>query len=273
MRHLDLFSGIGGFSLAAEWAWGSDYECVGFVEIDKFCQKVLKKNFPDVPIYDNIFNVKGDEFGTVDLITGGFPCQPFSVAGKQRGKNDERYLWPEMLRICKIVKPQWIIAENVSGILSLDNGKTFEEILLSLENINYWPEVYIIPACSTKAPHRRDRVWIVANSVGKRRTREKSNEIDRCNNNNQRRDTEIFSQYSNSDGLLRREHEAGVRQYNHIKPIHEIFEINETYARNERNTDGVSSRMDRLKSLGNSSVPQVAHEIMKFIKQSQEDLL
>ena len=128
MNHLDLFSGIGGFHLAGEMVW-SDFHTVCHVEIDPFCQKVLKKHWPDVPIHDDIRSYKHD--GTkVALVTGGFPCQPFSQAGRQGGKADDRYLWPEMLRIIREVQPTWIIGENVAGIINME----LDNVLSDLES-------------------------------------------------------------------------------------------------------------------------------------------
>ena len=161
MRLLDLFSGIGGFSLAAKWTWGDELDIVGFCEIDKFCQKVLTKNFLGVPIYDDIKKLKGSQFRSVDIITGGFPCQGFSVAGKRKGKEDDRYLWPEMFRVIQEAKPRWVIGENVTGIIDM----ALDTVLFDLENERYETQTFIIPACSQNAPHKRERVWIVANSV------------------------------------------------------------------------------------------------------------
>ena len=160
MRHLDLFSGIGGFALAARW---SGFETVAFCEIDQYCQKVLAKHWPDVPIYDDIRELgkerlENDGISTdVDFLTGGFPCQPFSVSGKQRGQDDNRHLWPEMLRIISEIRPDWVVGENVSGFvrLALDN------CLAGLESQGYETETFVLPACAVGAPHRRDRVWIV----------------------------------------------------------------------------------------------------------------
>jgi DNA (cytosine-5)-methyltransferase 1 len=116
MKHLDLFSGIGGFALAARWM---NWETVQFVEIDKYCQKVLAKNFPNVPIHGDIKTFSGEPFrGTVDILTGGFPCQPFSHSGLRNGKDDDRYLWPQMLRVIKEVQPHYIVGENVSGLIN-----------------------------------------------------------------------------------------------------------------------------------------------------------
>ena len=161
MRHFDLFSGIGGFALAARWA---GLETVGFCENDKFCGKVLKKHWPDVPLYDDIREINGEQLKndgiTADIITGGFPCQPFSVAGKQRGENDDRYLWPEMLRIIREMEPTWIIGENVRGIVNM----ALDEVLADLESAGYSTTAFVIPACAVNAPHRRDRVWIIAHA-------------------------------------------------------------------------------------------------------------
>lgn len=197
MRHLDLFSGIGGFALAASWVW-PDHEVVAFCEMDKYCQQVLGKHWPGVPIIEDVKEVTveaitnaaiqrlhhekdeqilegtgGREFlplepGTygstenhgiiIDLLTGGFPCQPFSVAGKQRGDKDDRFLWPQMLRVIADTRPRWIIGENVAGIINM----ALDGVLSDLEAEGYtcWPVV--IPACAKNAKHRRDRVWIIA---------------------------------------------------------------------------------------------------------------
>ena len=160
MQLLDLFSGIGGFHLAAEWVWGDELECVGHVEIDPFCQKVLNKHWPGVPIYDDIRKIKGEQFGAVDIITGGFPCQPFSQAGKRKGKADDRFLWPEMLRVIEEVQPRWVLGENVAGIVNME----LDNVLSDLESKGYETQAFIIPACAVDAKHRRDRVWIVGYS-------------------------------------------------------------------------------------------------------------
>lgn len=159
MTHASLFSGIGGFDLAASWM---GWENVFQVEIDKFCTKVLEKNFPNVERYGDIKQFDGTKYaGGIDVLTGGFPCQPFSIAGKRKGKEDDRFLWPEMLRVIGEVKPRWIVGENVTGII----GMALDQVLSSLEDKGYNTETYIIPACALNAPHRRDRVWIVAHSV------------------------------------------------------------------------------------------------------------
>ena len=157
---IDLFAGIGGFSLAGHWA---GWTTVAFVEKEPYCQKVLSKNFSGVPIFGDIRNYKPEQ-NAADIICGGFPCQPFSSAGKRKGKEDDRFLWPEMLRVIREVKPTFVVGENVAGILSMDNGAVFEEICLSLEDEGYAVQSFIVPAQAVGAPHRRDRVWIVGYS-------------------------------------------------------------------------------------------------------------
>ena len=131
-----------------------------FCEIDPFCRKILKQHWPNVPIFDDIRTLSGDDVGPVDLICGGYPCQPFSVAGKQRGKADNRHLWPEYYRLIQEIKPRWIIGENVAGHIKLG----LDDVLFDLEREGYTWESFVIPACAVNAPHRRDRVWIVANA-------------------------------------------------------------------------------------------------------------
>lgn len=160
MTHASLFSGIGGFDLAAEWAgWINVFNC----EIDKFCQKVLRYHFPNAIQYEDI---KSTDFaiyrGGVDVLTGGFPCQPFSLAGKRRGSDDNRYLWPEMLRAIREIQPRWVVGENVLGIVSWSGGMVFEQVCADLEGEGYEVQPFLIPACAVDAPHRRDRVWFVA---------------------------------------------------------------------------------------------------------------
>lgn len=184
MKHLDLFSGIGGFAIAVREVWGAEYECVGFCDNDWFCQQVLKKNFPKTPVFTDIraltntnhTGLEGEKVlrqgrsgnrrgsGTVDLITGGFPCQPFSQAGKRRGTDDDRYLWPEMLRVIREFQPSWVIAENVGGLVTWSDGLVFEQVCSDLEDEGYEVQPLIIPAAAVNAPHRRDRVWFVAHN-------------------------------------------------------------------------------------------------------------
>ena len=169
MNHASLFSGIGGFDLAAHWA---GIENVFACEIDEFCRKVLAKRFPNTTLYKDIKETKFEQYcGTVDIISGGFPCQPFSTAGKRAGTEDNRYLWGEMLRVVREVQPRWVIAENVRGLTNIANGDTFETVCNDLEVSGYEVQSFIIPALSVGAPHKRERVWIIANSNGVRRNK------------------------------------------------------------------------------------------------------
>jgi DNA (cytosine-5)-methyltransferase 1 len=162
ITHGSLFSGIGGFDLAAEWM---GIENIFQVEIDEFCQKVLQKNFPETKKYKDIKEFNGKEYeGKINIISGGFPCQPFSQAGKRKGTDDDRHLFPEMLRVISEVKPDWVIAENVYGLLNIQDGMVFEQVCTELENLEYEVQAFIIPACGKNAPHKRDRLWIIANS-------------------------------------------------------------------------------------------------------------
>ena len=179
MTHLDLCSGIGGFALAArEMGW----ETVAFCEIDPYCKKNLAKNFKDVPIYADLFDFPADEFRGIDIVTAGFPCQPYSLAGQRRGADDDRAIWPKIVEIIGHVKPKWVVCENVAGIRSMvepasnDEMESLQEATLSritrdLESIGYdvprtksgAPIFLGVPACAVEAIHERDRTWIIAN--------------------------------------------------------------------------------------------------------------
>jgi DNA (cytosine-5)-methyltransferase 1 len=162
MKHGSLFSGIGGFDLAAEWmGWENIFHC----EIAEFPRQILKYHFPNSICYEDI---KKTDFtkhrGEIDIISGGFPCQPYSNAGKRRGKEDDRHLWPEMLRVIREVQPRFVVGENVSGLLTWNNGMVFHEIITDLENEGYETQAFFIPACATNAPHQRFRIWFIAHS-------------------------------------------------------------------------------------------------------------
>ena len=165
LKLLDLFSGIGGFSLGLEST--GYFETIGFVEKDEFCQKVLKKNFNNIPIESEVRNVKGDRY-KADIITGGFPCQPFSVAGKRRGTEDDRYLWDETIRVIRECKPRWFIGENVEGIINISEGKVLQQIQKDLEAEGFEVQCVVIPASGIGAWHQRKRVWIIAHSNSNR---------------------------------------------------------------------------------------------------------
>ena len=163
LKHLDLFSGIGGFALGLESTGG--FETVGFCDNEPFAQKVLKKHWPDVPCYEDVRDVGVDTVGYrgVDIITGGFPCQPYSVAGKQ-DPNDNRQLWPEMFRIIKEIRPTYVIGENVRNLISIREGVVFEQVCTDLEGEGYEVQTFVLPASAVNAPHQRYRCWIVAHA-------------------------------------------------------------------------------------------------------------
>ena len=161
MKIVDLFSGIGGFSYAAEQIVGG-FETIAFVERDEYCQKVLRKHWSDVPIYSDIRSFNGKEYKDADIVVGGFPCQPWSVAGAQRGSEDDRDLWHEMVRVIEDIRPRWIIGENVSGFITMSMG--LRRSLIDLESIGYKAIPYLIPAAAVDAKHRRMRCWIVGYS-------------------------------------------------------------------------------------------------------------
>jgi DNA (cytosine-5)-methyltransferase 1 len=165
LKLLDLFSGIGGFSLGLEST--GYFKTIAFVEKDKFCQQVLQKNFKDTPIESEDRNVKGERYAA-DIITGGFPCQPFSVAGKRRGTDDDRYLWDETIRIIRECKPRWFIGENVEGIINIQGGVVLRQVQDDLEKEGFQVQCLVIPASGIGAWHQRKRVWIVAHSNSNR---------------------------------------------------------------------------------------------------------
>jgi len=157
MTQIELFAGIGGFGLAGHWA---GIETVCQVEIDPWCLKRLAKNFPHAHRHADIKTFDGTPWRGVDIVSGGFPCQPFSVAGQRKGKTDDRALWGEMLRVIRTIRPAWVVGENVAGIISME----LDTVLADLEGIGYTCQAFVVPACAVNALHRRDRVWIVAHA-------------------------------------------------------------------------------------------------------------
>ena len=156
MKVLDLFSGIGGFSLGLEWAGMST---VAFCERDPYCTTILNKHWPDTPVHNDVRNLDGKDYAdSIDLVCGGFPCQPFSVAGKRKGTDDDRHLWPEMLRIIQEAKPRWVIGENVFGLINM----ALDDVQADLEREHYEVRKFVLPAVAVDAHHRRDRIFIIA---------------------------------------------------------------------------------------------------------------
>ncbi len=320
--HLDLFSGIGGFALAARWA---GIETVQFVEYEPYAQKVLAKNFPGVPIAGDIYEFDATKFLGVGLVTGGFPCQPFSVAGKQLGAEDDRAIWPQMLRVIREARPTWVIGENVTGIITME----LDNVLSDLEREGYTTQTLVIPAASVDAKHRRDRCWIIAHTTGTRKTggegvQTRFGASEDVSNSISNREIGNKSEYREGCGFESRSEDVsnssgnrweqmpdriiskrvGIREQIHEQKRdpncpQETYvpnsNSNEYFIKREsrqgrvpqqscrsnlrtrqdepccwptepgvgRVANGVPSRVDRLKGLGNAIVPQVAYEIIR----------
>jgi DNA (cytosine-5)-methyltransferase 1 len=269
MRHGSLFSGIGGFDLAAEWmGWENVFHC----ERDAYCRKILKHYWPDAISYEDITKTDFSiHRGRIDILTGGFPCQPFSVAGKRKGKEDARYLWPEMLRAIREIQPCFIVGENVGGLVNWSRGMVFEQVQADLETEGYESAAFILPACAVNAPHRRDRIWFIAHAKDFQRHSERE-EIQ------QRRTRGEAWSGVNGNGLqgiianteqrrckeCRRETVSEI-SYNSFQE--EWLQVEPLLC---RGNDGLSNWMDRIKALGNAIVPQVAYEIFKAIEKTEK---
>lgn len=285
MRHLDLFAGIGGFSLAARMA---GWETVAHCEINPYCQQVLHKHFPNAKLHADIKELDGTQYrGTVDIITGGFPCQPYSSAGKRLGKDDERHLWPENRRVYREVAPSWIVGENVLGLVNWNGGLVFEEVQADLESDGYEVMPYILPAAGVGAPHRRNRVWFVAYSYSNDARRRRHGQAGPAATKSKReaREQRIRAEFERvgEEGVIadpkefiKREQADKVNSIANERGTWPIFgSSNEYNPWDEFPTqsgvcggdDGISNRMERLKALGNAIVPQVAYQIFKAINQ------
>ena len=243
LKLLDLFSGIGGFSLGLEST--GYFETIAFVEKDKFCQQVLKKNFKNIPIESEVRNVKGENYKNTDVITAGFPCQPFSYAGRRKGTMDDRYLWDETIRIIKEVRPRWFVGENTDGLIAIQKGMVLKQVQTDLEKAGFEVQCFVIPASAVNAWHNRKRVWIIANSEHNGLHCEKRNET-------------IESSDQSKEWIFIRD--------NWKKNKSEFLRIN----------DGLSSRVDRyrkerIKALGNSIVPLIARQLGLTIMRVEQD--
>jgi DNA (cytosine-5)-methyltransferase 1 len=242
MKALSLFSGIGGIDLASEWA---GIETVAFCEREPFCQKVLKKHWPNTPIYDDVCTLtkerlEADGIGAIDLIHGGYPCQPFSHAGRREGENDERHLWPEYFRLIQELRPRWIVGENVVGHITLG----IDSVLFDLEGAGYSARPVIIPAAGVGANHRRERVFIMAY------------------------DSRNGLQGSKKTRIPKISWPESTEQFARFPAVEAWNDISACYSGGKN--DGVPNRMDRIKSLGNAVVPQQIYPILAAIKQIDE---
>ena len=270
LKHLDLFSGIGGFSLGLEATGG--FETVAFCDIDQYPRQVLQKHWPHVKQYEDIKELnyeklKADGLLPIDIITGGYPCQPFSVAGRKKGEDDPRHLWPEYFRLVKECRPTWVIGENVSGHIKLG----LDTVISDLESEDYAVRPFSISASSIGANHQRERVWIVANS---RRPRGPWSELREENENETRKENaNQFERSSSTPSSSANTNGKGSQRYGSEYELRESQEERKTswsrWWESEpdvgRVAYGIPKRVDRLKSLGNSLVPQIPYYIGKTI--------
>lgn len=240
LTHASLFSGIGGFDLAANWmGWHNIFNC----EINTDLQYHLKQSFPEAENFGDITQTNFTHYANkINVLTGGFPCQPFSGAGSKKGQEDKRYLWPQMLRAIREIKPQWVVAENVYGLINNKNGLVFEQICSQMEVEGYAVQAFIIPASAVNAWHRLDRVWLIAHSNSKRQTFLQHKPAQRCQRQTQPQPFGIFKN-GNEREVLRA---------------------------NSRNINGLPAELDKIEAYGNAIVPQLALKFFCAIEQYTE---
>jgi DNA (cytosine-5)-methyltransferase 1 len=299
MRHGSLFSGIGGFDLASEWmGWENVFHC----EWNEFGKKVLNYYWPKAISYHDITKTDFSiHRGTIDILTGGFPCQPYSSAGKRLGKEDERHLWPEMLRTIREIQPTWVVGENVRGLTNWNGGLVFDEVQADLEAEGYEVTPFLLPACAVNAPHRRDRIWFVAYS---RKLR-----LEQCENSTKMGGGQKEISKKRSEFTLQLEANGKISNVTDSNCIGQEWEreqrsIDKQRKRREKRfrelgnnefsrwkkfpisspicdgNDGISNRLDgitfskwrqeSIKAGGNAIVPQVVYQIFKAIEQYNE---
>lgn len=282
MRHVDLCSGIGGFSLGFEWAGLS--RPVMFCDVEPWCRKVLAKHWPDVPIAEDVKEIADDPEGTIpecDILTAGYPCQPFSQAGKRRGEADDRHIWPYIREIVARKRPTWCVFENVYGHVSMG----LDTVLTDLEADGYTTRPFIVPACAVDAPHRRDRVWIVGYSedIGRHRWTAQAGRAGQAHQSDEPR-PKVWGEPSRPS--------EDVAHADSVRPQGVGAEPNDARqaglrcreARGDKGfwaaepdvcrvLNGVPRRVDRLKGLGNAIVPQVAMQIGVAIRQCEADAI
>ena len=293
MRHGSLFSGIGGFDLASEWmGWENVFHC----EWNEFGKKVLHHYWPNAESFDDITKTDFTKYAnTIDILTGGFPCQPYSNAGQRKGKEDERHLWPQMLRAIREIKPKYIVGENVFGLLNWNGGMVFDEVHSDLESEGYEVQAVVIPAAAVNAPHGRDRVWFVATNTNCHGLHKRN-----CNNEIHTSEKRInaFSDIESGDvnGIVANTDSSGQQTLNNQKRFVGKKDRTKAFGGNSPEpvytkqgwekfptespicggNDGLPTELDgiafskwrneSIKAYGNAIVPQVAYEIFKAIK-------
>ena len=284
LKVIDLFSGIGGFALGLKST--GYFKTVQFVENDKWCQKILAKNFPGVPIHEDVKTFQGYDS---DVVVGGFPCQPFSVAGKQQAIQDDRHLWPDMFRVIKETKPTWVIGEKVRNIVSISDGMVLEQVYIDLESEGYEVQSFIIPASAVNAPHQRYRTWIVAHTecMGWEQRATQSEKFEgkatpnKFNYSSKRRSIgKAGEDVANTESSIGYDDEAVTRDGG--SSTQEVFGNGSSVSgegswwHTEPNVGrvahGIPNRVDRLKGLGNAIVPQIAYQIGKAIRDAEKEI-
>jgi DNA (cytosine-5)-methyltransferase 1 len=274
-KTLDLFSGLGGFSLGLERT--GYFETIAFCDNDKYSKLIIDKHWKGAKIYNDVREINKEQFKKdgiefPEIITGGFPCQPFSVAGKKQGTSDDRHLWPEMFRIIQEFTPRWIIGENVKNITNIQDGMVFETVCTDLEGEGYEVRAFNIPAAGVGAPHRRERIWIVAHSksiesdVGRGRQhqeeRERQLQIRGKNSDDANTDSERLQGHRSEYELRNSEEEEQTSGNSWWSVEPNVGRV----------ANGVSGRVYRLKGLGNSIVPKIAEEIGKAIVEAENEM-
>lgn len=274
MNHIGLFEGIGGFSLAADWM---GWETLAWCEWNEFGQKILRHHFPNAEGFGDITKTEFKKYANrIDILTGGFPCQPYSQAGKRLGTEDDRHLWPEMLRVIREVQPTYIVGENVYGIVNWNRGLVFNEVQVDLENEGYEVQAVILPACSVGALHRRDRAWFIAYSQHNRvrrweqqsKSQQETNGITSNPNGNRlqkggsgfRKEYELFINASiDTPRSITSQWSKATRGSGNVSKDDGI----------PKELDGITIskwKRESIKAYGNAIVPQVAFEIFKAIQ-------
>ncbi len=278
MTHGSLFSGIGGFDLAAQWmGWENKFHC----EWNEFGQRVLNYYWPDAELFTDITKSDFKKYANqIDVLTGGFPCQPYSKAGKRRGKEDQRHLWPEMLRVIREIKPRYVVGENVRGLITWNAGLVFDEVCSDLENLRYQVAPFIIPASSVNAPHQRERIWFVAYSdcaSTKHEIQTGWNMFASQSNNGNVTNSDSNGCNNFDSKYEKHASEARINAFNDFNATNEQWQNFPTQSPICGGDDGLPSELDgitfpkwrteSIKAYGNAIVPQVVYQIFKAIEE------